>query len=56
MAKKTDDTKPTQLTEHELGEYLLWRYNLGGYDDNIAAWRESLKPKSAGAGADTKQE
>lgn len=51
MDEKPAAPKKQPLTERELGAYLLYRYNAGGYDDQIAAWRESLKQKPA-AGRD----
>lgn len=55
MNEKTAAPEHKPLTERELVAYLLWRYNAGGYDDHIAAWRESLKKpgeRGARAGAD----
>jgi len=37
--------KPEPITDREVLPYLIWRLNLGGYDENIAAWRETLKKK-----------
>lgn len=51
MSTEPAPEKRKPLTAHELPIYLLWRYNAGGYDDHIDAWRESLKPKTAGARA-----
>ena len=43
MQDATQPTARAPLTREELDEYLLWRYNLGGYDDNIDAWRATKR-------------
>lgn len=53
MKEKATEAKHQPLTERELVDYLMYRYNLPSYADQVQEWRDTKtkpppsKPRSA---------